>query len=398
MSQHRNDWRRTTALFALTSLIESLAFGHLSAFTPLFLQELRVPFESVPFWTGFLSALAFVIGLPLLPFWGVWADRYGRKLMIVRSSVVAALIYALTAASTGLWMLALTRLLAGFVFGNTGIMMALQAEITPREKLGTAVALISAGPPVGMAAGPYLGGIVVERWGIRTLLYLDAALTLVVIAALALMLREEPRSQEPPQSTREGVIQALRGIVTSPSVSRLFAVIFLLAFGLSATFPYVPILIQELHRGPGLERTIGALLTVTGVTMALLTPLWGRAGDRAGHLGLFRFCAAATAVCLAGHALSTTTSQVAVWRIAIGIFLGGLNALNVVLLAFYTPPDRRSSVLNLSLLPQQLAWFLGPLAGSAASWISLGAPFWLGAVAVGAGFVATFWLRPPETE
>src|SRR5688500_20193420 len=110
-------------LFALTGLVESLAFGHLSAFTPIYLRELNVPEPAIPHWTGVLSALAFVIGLPLLPFWGVWADRYGRKLIIVRSSVVAAMVFALTAASSDVYMLAVTRLLAGFVIGNTGVMM-----------------------------------------------------------------------------------------------------------------------------------------------------------------------------------------------------------------------------------------------------------------------------------
>src|SRR5947209_18087770 len=111
MSPYRNDWRRTVALFAATSLVESLAFGHLSAFTPIYLRELGVRTADVPFWTGLLSATAFVIGLPLLPFWGVWADRYGRKLIIIRSSVVAAALYASAAASRDVWMLAASRLL-----------------------------------------------------------------------------------------------------------------------------------------------------------------------------------------------------------------------------------------------------------------------------------------------
>src|SRR2546423_898005 len=185
---HSNDWRRTMVLFALTGMVESLAFGHLSAFTPIYLRELKVPEHAIPYWTGVLSALAFVIGLPLLPFWGVWADRYGRKLLVVRSSVVAAAVLALAGASTDVHMLAIARLLAGFVFGNTGIMMAIQADITPRERLGTTVAFVSAGSPIGMAIGPYLGGQIVDRWGVRPLLFGDAVLTMALVLALILLL------------------------------------------------------------------------------------------------------------------------------------------------------------------------------------------------------------------
>ncbi len=69
--RHRNDWRVLLVVFILAGIVESQAFGHLGAFTPLFLQELRVPPATIPTWTGLLSGLGFVIGLPLLPFWGV---------------------------------------------------------------------------------------------------------------------------------------------------------------------------------------------------------------------------------------------------------------------------------------------------------------------------------------
>lgn len=68
---HRNNWRLLLVLFLATSIVESQSFGHLGAFTPLFLGELQVPASQIPSWTGILSALGFVIGLPLLPFWGV---------------------------------------------------------------------------------------------------------------------------------------------------------------------------------------------------------------------------------------------------------------------------------------------------------------------------------------
>jgi len=60
-----NDWRTLLLLFTLAGAVESQAFGHLGAFTPLFLQQLQVPPAQIPTWTGVLSALGFVLGLPL---------------------------------------------------------------------------------------------------------------------------------------------------------------------------------------------------------------------------------------------------------------------------------------------------------------------------------------------
>jgi hypothetical protein len=70
-ARHRNDWRVLLALFIIAGIVESQAFGHLSAFTPIYLDTLGVPPEQISTWTGILSALAFVIWLPLLPLWGV---------------------------------------------------------------------------------------------------------------------------------------------------------------------------------------------------------------------------------------------------------------------------------------------------------------------------------------
>ena len=156
-SPHRNNWHVLLGLFVLAGVVESQAFGHMGAFTPLFLQELNVPAAQVPTWTGILSALGFVIGLPLLPFWGVWADRYGRKLIIVRSAYVEGVLFTVAALSPNVWVLAVARLLGGFVLGNTGVMLALLADVTPRRRLGLAVGIASAGFPLGSAIGPYFG-------------------------------------------------------------------------------------------------------------------------------------------------------------------------------------------------------------------------------------------------
>src|SRR6185437_13047468 len=96
---HANDWRVLLFIFTLAGVVESQAFGHLNAFRPLFLQELGVAMGKIAFWTGILASLGFVIGLPLLPFWGVWADRHSRKLIIVRSAYVEGVLFSLAAFS-----------------------------------------------------------------------------------------------------------------------------------------------------------------------------------------------------------------------------------------------------------------------------------------------------------
>ena len=365
-THHRNDWRILLLLFTLAGIVESQAFGHLGAFTPLFLQELRVPSGQIAGWTGIMSALAFVIGLPLLPFWGPWAERYGRKLIIVRSAYVEDVLFTIVGLSPNVWVLAAGRLLGGFVLGNTGVMLALLADVTPRRRLGLAVGIASAGFPLGSAIGPYLGGLVAQGPGIRALLIIDAALSGLIGLVLTLGVREEPRAVAVTASVGRLLRLAVDAIVGSPRVPRLFIVYFCATFGLSLAVPFVPIVLQRLYLGPvaGLPSMIGLTLTAAGIAMAITTPIWGRLGDVIGRWRVLPICLLALLAALAAEAVAPSLGWMRVAVFGAGLFQGAIGTTIIALLALLTTPDRRTSVLNFALLPSQLAWFLAPLTGA----------------------------------
>src|SRR6185295_9293967 len=111
------------------------------SFLAPYLREMGVPdAERVPF-VGLFSSLVFVVGLPLVPLWGVWADKYSRKAVIIRSALVEAVVFAGVALSREPWQLALSMLLIGFQLGNTGVMLAGIRDVTPIHRLGTTIAL-----------------------------------------------------------------------------------------------------------------------------------------------------------------------------------------------------------------------------------------------------------------
>ena len=56
----------TAGLFAAASFVETMGFGHLGAFTPLYLRDLGVDADAIPQWTGILAGASFILGLPLV--------------------------------------------------------------------------------------------------------------------------------------------------------------------------------------------------------------------------------------------------------------------------------------------------------------------------------------------
>src|SRR5262245_22702907 len=378
-----NDWRVLLFFFVLAGVIESQAFGHLGAFTPLFLQELQVPQDEIPTWTGILSALGFVIGLPLLPFWGVWADRFGRKLIIVRSAYLEGVLFTLAALSPNVWVLAVARFMVGFVLGNTGVMLAMLADATPRKRLGLAVGIASAGFPLGASIGPYFGGLIVQNYDIRTLLAVDAGLSALIGLILTIFVRRERRMRSGDSAGRL-LRAAMRDVATSPGIARLFVILFAAMYGLMLATPFVPIQLQRLYTGdPRLLPTlIGTTLTGAGVAMAITTPLWGRLGDVLGRTRVLPICLAAVAVGIFIQWAAPVLLPFQVAIIAIGLFQGGIGTTVIALLALLAPIERRASILNFALLPSQLSWFLGPLSGALLARVALQLPFLMGTLAL----------------
>lgn len=349
------------------SFAESLAWGHFTAFTPLYLRQLHVPANQVATWTGLMGGLG-LVGLPLLPFWGAWAERFGRKPVIVRSSLVEVVLFALAALAQNPWELAATRMLSAFSMGNTGVMLAVQSEITPARRTGLAIALVASGSSLASAVGPLIGGFIAAGPGLRTLFWLDSGASAVGALLLMLLLKEEPR-QRSTSKTGQLALSALRDVMVTPSVRQLFLVFFLFALGLGAVQPFLPLWVgvayRHAHLSTPLPVVIGVVFGVSGAALAVGTPLLGWLGDRIGWLTTLRLSLVGNAVGMLGQAWLAAIDVIAVSRTVQGWFQGGVSANLMTLLAKVSPPERRSSIMNLSILPQQLSWFVGPLLGTA---------------------------------
>lgn len=368
----KNDWRLTVAVFAFVSLVESMAFGHLSVFTPLYLRHLHVAPSSVPLWTGLLGSVGAILGFPLLPFWGAWAERYSRKAIIVRSSVLEAVLFGLTALAQNPWQLGLARMLSGFAMGNTGVMMVVQSDVTPPKRIGLAIAAIGSGPSLGAALGPLFGGFLVAGPGIQSLFALDAGLTAVAALALVLLIKEEDRVRSK-TSAPVLALAAVKDIFRLKAVRNLFLVYFLFAIGTTSAAAFLPIWIHQIYvasapggflRSQPVAVTIGLIFAAAGVTMAIATPVLGWLGDRVGPSVALKTSVWGNTVGLILQGLLRSLGGVGGARLLQGVFQGGVGANVTTLLVRVAPADRRASIMNLTLLPQQLSWMLGPLLGT----------------------------------
>lgn len=358
-------WAVLAALFAATTCVESMSWNQLTAYTPLYLRELHVPAAQVPGWIAAMSSLGWILALPLAPFWGVLADRYSRKLVIVRSAALEALIFAGWALSTNPWMALGFRSLNGFILGNTGVMLAVQASTTPKQRLALAVGIVGAGSPAGRAVGPILGALLVHTVDVRGMLLFDAALSAVMAVLLVIFMREGDYTR--PADLR--VLSLLRGalseIMSKPLVWRLFLATAVSQVGLWTVLPYAPIYISRLAPGDTVT-AVGVVLSAVGLGQAVASPLWGVVMQRFGHVSVLSLTSIGSAIALATVGFSHDLVLFAAALFANGVFAAAILTASMAVMAATVSPERRGAVLGQILFPFYVGGVVGPLIGAAA--------------------------------
>ena len=183
-------WRALNGLFLTTTILEGLAFGHINAYSPLFLGELGLSPSEVSAWTGILYAAMTGVAFPLAPFWGPLAERFSRRLVIVRSQYLEAFSYVILAFAPNVWWVLGARILLGLTFGNVSVVIATRAQLTPRRHVGTAIATVQAAMPIAASIGPPAGAWLIDLIGIRGMFLIDAGMALT---AALLVLRQAGR-------------------------------------------------------------------------------------------------------------------------------------------------------------------------------------------------------------
>lgn len=372
-------WAVIAVLFAATTCVESMSWNQLTAYTPLYLRELHVPAAQVPAWIAAISSLGWIIALPLAPLWGVLADRYSRKAVIVRSAVVEAVIFTGWALSTDPFTALVFRSLNGFVLGNTGVMLAVQASTTPKQRLGLAVGIVAAGSPAGRAVGPILGALFVHLVDVRGMLLFDAGLSVLMAVLLTVVMREGVHAR--PADLR--VLSLLRGaveeIVSKPLVWRLFVAMAITQIGLWTMLPYTPIYIARLAPNDTIT-AVGVVLSGVGIGQAVASPVWGFLMPRFGHVAVLNMTSVGAAIALIAVGLSHSLVVFALGLFANGVFAAAILTASMAVMSATVSPERRGAVLGQILFPFYFGGVIGPLIGAAA--FGAGQPVVFGIAAV----------------
>src|SRR5580704_651742 len=168
-------------------LLEGFTAQCIGFLAPGIAHDLSIPLKSFgPIFSAALVGL--MIGALSC---GPIADRYGRKMVVVSSTLMFAVFTVLTARVGSIEGLLVMRFLTGVGLG--GAMpnaVALTAEYTPKRLQTVIVSAIFAGMPLGAATASLVSTIMLPHWGWRSVFYLGGLLSLMIAVSLIKLLPE----------------------------------------------------------------------------------------------------------------------------------------------------------------------------------------------------------------
>jgi MFS transporter, DHA1 family, multidrug resistance protein len=375
------DWRVILLIFWITSMVEGLGVSQIFAFSPLYLREMGVAEPDRLRFVGIFGSLMFLVGAPLVPLWGVWADKYSRKAVIIRSAVVEAVVFACVALSREPWQLAGSMLLVGLQLGNTGVMLATIRDVVPRRRLGTLIAVFGASSPIGFAVGPVLGGVIVDGIGLplTAVFWVSAALSVGTAWLVAVGSREVRPAVVPEGRALELAFGAIRGVLADPAVRRVFAIFGVAFLGTQLSRTYIPVVVERVSTDAvGLASSIALVTGLAVLVGALVSPVGGWLGDRLGFRPVLVAALAGAGVALLAMPVVGSIPLLAGVAVVLAACGAAISAMVFGLLATEVPVERRSATLNLVYLPLYAAGILGPTVGALVVGFGLWAPFWVG--------------------
>jgi MFS transporter, DHA1 family, multidrug resistance protein len=369
-------------LFGIASTVEAFTVSHVFRFMPLYLATVHVPPPEVPAWTGYMNAAFFLFGLPLVPFWGVWSERYGRIPIIARSAFVEMVVFTVLWLAQNRWEAGFGLLLVGFQLGNTGVMLTALRAVTPSGRVGFTISLFGVTPSLGFALGPAVGGWLVERalLNLHTLFALDAVMSLAAGVILLAFAREGERPPRPSGSATQLALGALRLALTGRVTLIVFGVFGLAYFAQQIANPFLPLLVTRLvGTTSGAAGQIGIVFGASAVLGALISPVAGAAGDRFGFRQLLAWSCVLAAVSLLELAVAPNLILLTVGAVFLGAATATAISMVFAVLATAVPEERRATTLNLVLLPIYLSSVAGGLVGALLVTQGLNTVLWTGA-------------------
>ncbi|WHZ58710.1 MFS transporter [Metabacillus hrfriensis] len=344
---------------------------------------------------GFLVAVFALMQFFFAPIWGRLSDRIGRKPLITLGLFGFALAEFIFAFATDLWMLFLSRIIAG-IFG-AAIMpsaMAYVSDVTTPEKRGQGMGYLGAAMGLGIVVGPGIGGWLSEFSLSFPFLFAGIAASLAGIVSIFVL--PESLSQEAMQKTaaenkkRENQFILIKKALQSP-VGFLLILVFMMSFALTifqAIFGFYTL--ERFGYGP---QEVGLIILITGIVGTITQG--AAVGRLVAKFGDERVVTSALLLSAFGFVIMTFANSFATVLLTTSVFFLGNSILRPSLNTFISKlaGSKQGMVMGLNNSFMSLGNVAGPILAGYVFEYQINLPYYIGAAVMLAALISTkIWI------
>jgi MFS family permease len=330
-------------------------------FLPLYVEQLGVHDQAaIVQWSGIAFAATFFGAGLVAPLWGKFADRYGRRLILIRASLCMAITMAMLGLVQDVWQLTLVRLLAGLLGGYSSGAVVLVATQTPRARAGWALGTLSTGTLAGSLLGPLMGGFLPPLIGVRGTFLGAGGVIFTAFLATCFFIREDAR----PARSRSGPRRGAWSMVPDKRlVIAMLATATLLMVANMSIEPIITVFVGELAPGEQVSAVAGIVMAASALGSILAAARLGRLADRVGAWNVIILCLSVAGLLLIPQAFVTRAWQLLTLRLLMGMALAGLMPSVNNMIRHSVPDGVAGTMLGYAVSAQFAGQVIGPVAG-----------------------------------
>ncbi|QLL98600.1 multidrug efflux MFS transporter [Streptococcus oralis] len=356
-------WKENLRVAWFGSFLTGASISLVVPFMPIFVEQLGIEGDQVAFYAGLAISVSAVSAALVSPIWGILADKYGRKPMMIRAGLAMTITMGGLAFVPNIYWLLFLRLLNGVFTGFVPNATALIASQVPKDKSGAALGTLSTGVVAGTLTGPFVGGFIAEIFGIRNVFLLVGSFLFLAAILTIFFIKEDfqPVAKEKAIPTKE----VFSSFKYPRLLVNLFLTSFVIQFSAQSIGPILALYVRDLGKTENLLFVSGLIVSSMGFSSMMSAGILGKLGDKVGNHRLLVAAQIYSVIIYLLCAHATSPLQLGLYRFLFGLGTGALIPGVNALLSKMTPKSGISRIFAFNQVFFYLGGVIGPMAGSA---------------------------------
>lgn len=364
-------WKRNLIVCWFGMFVSGVGMSMLAPVLPLYIKHLGIhSTASIAQFSGIAFGITYIISAVFSPIWGLAADKFGRKPMLLRASLGMAVVIGCMGFATNVYELIGLRLLQGVITGYATACTTLIATQTDKEHTGYALGTLSTASIAGSLLGPSIGGFIEEGFGLQNVFFITGALLLVAFILTALFVKESFTREDKKVLQLKEVWQ----LIPEKSLTiTMFVTFFVLTVALYSVEPVMTVYITHLSLDSShIALMAGLTFSASGLANIIAAPRLGKLSDRIGVHKVMFVALVAAGIIFIPQAFVSNPWQLMGLRFLLGLTAAGLTPSVNVLIKKITPAPLTGRVFGFAMSAGYLGVFGGSvLGGQVATWFGV---------------------------